>query len=88
MFICIVLFTIQIVGKAALQKMLCLYIIFRSRLLVVTMIEMYSTNHAVSYKKACNQTDVNSINCSDLYVAIKLIAKFGSFVCCSSVSII
>ncbi len=36
--------------KAALQKVLSFYIIFRSRLLVVTMAEMYSKNHAVSYK--------------------------------------
>ncbi len=30
--------------------MLSFYIIFRSRLLEVTMTEMYSKNHAVSYK--------------------------------------
>ncbi len=51
--------------KAALQKILSFYIIFRSRLLVVTMAEMYSKNHAVSYKlHVINQT-VNTINCND-----------------------
>ncbi len=34
--------------KAALQKMLSSYIIFRSRLLVVTTAEMYSKNHAAT----------------------------------------
>ncbi len=36
--------------KAALKKMLSFYIIFRSRLLVVTTAEMHSKNHADSYK--------------------------------------
>ncbi len=36
--------------KAALQKIFSFYIIFKSRLLVVTIAEMYSKNHAVSYK--------------------------------------
>ncbi len=37
--------------KAALQKILSFYITFRSRLLVVTMAEMYSKNHAVTVIK-------------------------------------
>ncbi len=48
--------------KAALQKMLSFYIIFRSRLLVVTMAEMYSKNHAVSYKLHVIKQTVNTIN--------------------------
>ncbi len=51
--------------KAALQKMLSFYIIFRSRLLVVTMAEMYSKNHADSYKLHIINQTVNTINCND-----------------------
>ncbi len=42
--------------KAALQKILGFYFIFRSRLLVVSMAEIYSKNHAVSYKLHIKQT--------------------------------
>ncbi len=51
--------------KAALQKMLSFYIIFSSRLLVVTMAEMYSKNHAVSYKLHIIKQTVNTINSND-----------------------
>ncbi len=50
--------------KAALQKILRFYIIFRSRLSVVTMAEMYSKNHAVSYKLHVIKQSVNTINCN------------------------
>ncbi len=53
--------------KAALQNV-CFYIIFRSRLLVT---EMYSKNHAVSYKPHVIKQMENNINWRD-YVAIKL----------------
>ncbi len=75
-FICIVMFTIPISCKAALQKMLRFYIIFRSRLLVVIMTEMYSKNNSVSYKLHVIKQTVNTINCND-YIAIKR--------CCSKV---
>ncbi len=51
--------------NAALQKYLSFYIIFRSRLLVVTMAEMYSKNHAVSYKLHVIKQTVNTINSND-----------------------
>ncbi len=51
--------------KAALQNILRFYIIFRSRLLVVTMAEMYSKNHAVSYKLHVIKQTMNTINCND-----------------------
>ncbi len=47
--------------KAALQKILSFYIIFRSRLLVVTMAEMYSKNHAVRYKLHVIKQTVNTL---------------------------
>ncbi len=47
--------------KAALQKIWSFYIIFRSRLLVVTMAEMYSMNHEVSYKLHVIKQTVNTI---------------------------
>ncbi len=56
--------------NAALQKNVSFYIIFRSRFLVVTMAEMYSKNHAVSYKLHVIKQTVNTINSND--VAIKL----------------
>ncbi len=49
-----------------IQKMLSFYIIFRSRLLVVTMTEMYSKNHAVSYKLHIIKQTVNIIDCNML----------------------
>ncbi len=56
-------------SKAALQKILSFYIIFRSRLLVVTMAEMYTKNHAVSYKWHA----IKHYKLQWLYVAIKLL---------------
>ncbi len=47
--------------KAASQKILSFYIIFRSRLLVVIMAEIYGMNHAVSYKLHVIKQTVNTI---------------------------
>ncbi len=55
--------------KAALQKMLRFYIIFRSRLLVT---EMYNKNHAVSYKLHVIKQTVNTINCNDYMLRLNL----------------
>ncbi len=62
-FISIALFMIQICAKQ-------LYIIFMSRLLVVTMTEMYRNNHAVSYK--LHKQTVNTINCNDYILWLNL----------------
>ncbi len=51
------------------------YIIFRSMLLVVTMAEMYSTNHAVSYKLHVIKQTVNTINCNDYMLDIYSITQ-------------
>ncbi len=51
--------------------MLSFYIIFKSRLLVLTMTGMYSKNHAVSYKLHLIKKMVNIVNCNG-YIALKL----------------
>ncbi len=51
--------------------MLHFYIIFKSRLLVLSMAGMYSKNHAVSYKLHLIKQMVNIMNCNG-YIAIKL----------------
>ncbi len=61
--------------KAALQKILSFYIIFRSRLLVVTMAEMYSKNHAVSYRLHVIKQTVNTINCNDYMLRLNFAIK-------------
>ncbi len=65
--------------KAALQKMLSFYIIFRSMLLVVTMAEMCSKNHAVSYKLHIIKQTVNTINCN--YYMLQLNIAIAMFNC-------
>ncbi len=78
--------------KAALQKILRFYITFRSRLLVVTMAEIYSKNHAVSYKLHVIKQTVNTINCNDymlwLNIAIKknlvVLPSFFKHLLCST----
>ncbi len=52
--------------------MLSFYIIFRSRLLVVTMTEIYSKNHAVSYKLHVIKQTVHTINCNDYMLRLNL----------------
>ncbi len=75
--------------KAALQKILSFYIIFSSRLLVVTMAEMYSKNHAVSYKLHIIKQTVNTINYNDYMLWLNFAIKQNMVVlCCSRVSII
>ncbi len=61
--------------KAALQKILRFYITFRSRLLVVTMAEIYSKNHAVSYKLHVIKQTVNTINCNDYMLWLNIAIK-------------
>ncbi len=58
--------------KAALQEILSIYIIFRSMLLMVTVTEMYSKNHAVSYKLYVIKQTVNTINCNDYMLWLNL----------------
>ncbi len=48
------------------------YVIFRSRLLVVTMAEMYSKNHAVGYKLHVIKQTVNTTNCNDYMVRLNI----------------
>ncbi len=66
----------QIIAKQLYRKLISFYIIFMSRLLVVTMAEMYSKNHTVSYKLHVIKQTVNTINCNDymlrLNVAIQI----------------
>ncbi len=52
--------------------MLSFYIIFSSRLLVLTMAEMYSKNHAVSNKLHVIKLTVNTINCNDYMLRLNL----------------
>ncbi len=43
-----------------------------SRLLVVTMTEMYSKNHTVSYKLHVIKQTVNTINCNDYMLRLNI----------------